>query len=645
VVIEGERPTAPDPSAPAETTLTSREVAQVPGAFGDSFRVLEVIPGVVPIASGIPYFFVRGATPASGGYFLDGIRVPFLFHFVAGPSVVNPALVDHIDFFPGAYPARHGRFIGGIVAATTTPPSPEPRAEVLVRAIDAGALVEVPLADRRFHALASGRYAYAGPVLSLFAPETALRYWDYQFGAGYAVTSRDRFSVLAFGSNDFLGEVKEDPVTGESTEKELFGTEFHRLDLRFDHARKAGPTVRVAATLGLDRSGFGAEGAVASKMVGVRGDAELPLVEGLRMRAGTNLLLERFDVELGEEPFDPPGDGEPGTDDGDGDDEALTGQFPARTAGTFGAYLDFSIRPTSFLELIPGLRADLFSEEGGGRVALDPRGAVRLKILPMVTSESLIGLAHQRPTILVPVPGLDLPPSDRGLQEALHLSQGLEIALPVDVTASFTFFHHTYWDLTDVTATCGSEVKDCKLSDRADGRAHGLEVQLKRPLTERLGGFIAYTLSRSERDAVGETFPSDFDRTHVLHVVLGYRIAPGWHAGARFTTYSGRPHSILAFDHPDDPTRPTQIGKTNAARLPAFYRLDLRLEKRWSIGRTGWVSVVLEGLNVTLSEEEVDFDCQVAELSGSSAASPGVGCGRQTIGPITIPNIGVGAGF
>lgn len=74
-------------------SLSRAEVRQVPGTFGDPFRAVEIMPGVTPIVSGLPYFFVRGAPPGNVGYFLDGLRVPVLFHVGAGPSVVHPGLV------------------------------------------------------------------------------------------------------------------------------------------------------------------------------------------------------------------------------------------------------------------------------------------------------------------------------------------------------------------------------------------------------------------------------------------------------------------------------------------------------------------------------------------------------------------------
>jgi hypothetical protein len=63
-------------------------------------------------------------------------------------------------------------------------------------------------------------------------------------------------------------------------------------------------------------------------------------------------------------------------------------------------------------------------------------------------------------------------------------------------------------------------------------------------------------------------------------------------------------------------------------RLPAFPRLDVRLEKRWPFGNAGaYWAFVFEVLNTTLSEEVVERECQ-----------DGV-CEDEAIGPITIPSL------
>jgi TonB family protein len=74
---------------PVVATFGTVEVRQLPGAFGDAFRAIESSPGVTPMASGLPYFFVRGAPPGNSGYFLDGIRVTSSKSSSVTPSIAS----------------------------------------------------------------------------------------------------------------------------------------------------------------------------------------------------------------------------------------------------------------------------------------------------------------------------------------------------------------------------------------------------------------------------------------------------------------------------------------------------------------------------------------------------------------------------
>lgn len=49
-----------------------------------------------------PFFYVRGAPPGNLGYFIDGVRVPYLFRIGFGPSVIHPGLVERVELYPGA---------------------------------------------------------------------------------------------------------------------------------------------------------------------------------------------------------------------------------------------------------------------------------------------------------------------------------------------------------------------------------------------------------------------------------------------------------------------------------------------------------------------------------------------------------------
>src|SRR6185436_17528214 len=82
VTVEGEK------APPGSTSLGRREIHEMPGVLDDPYRAIEVQPGVLPAASGIPYYFIRGAPPGNIGYYFDGVQIPQIFHVGGGPSVI-----------------------------------------------------------------------------------------------------------------------------------------------------------------------------------------------------------------------------------------------------------------------------------------------------------------------------------------------------------------------------------------------------------------------------------------------------------------------------------------------------------------------------------------------------------------------------
>src|SRR5690606_34281243 len=215
---------------PGVRRLSRQEVRVLPGAFGDPFRAIEVLPGVTPVASGLAVFYVRGAPPGDGGYFFGDIPLPALFHAGAGPGVIHPAFIDGRNLYPGTAPVRYGRFAGAIVAADPASPEGRPRTELSLRLVDVGAFREQPFADGSGNIMLAGRYSYTGLLVPLIVPGVELRYWDYQTRVGYALDRRNTVTLLAFGGYDFLAAEDDG-----GTRRQLYDVTFHRAKLSFTH--------------------------------------------------------------------------------------------------------------------------------------------------------------------------------------------------------------------------------------------------------------------------------------------------------------------------------------------------------------------------------------------------------------------------
>jgi hypothetical protein len=191
-------------------------------------------------------------------------------------------------------------------------------------------------------------------------------------------------------------------------------------------------------------------------------------------------------------------------------------------------------------------------------------------------------------------------------------------------TASLTLFQNVLFGITDPLGLFQLQRADPTVDneDRATSHSYGLEVLLRRSLTKRLGGFMSYTLSRSTRASGRLEGPSSFDRTHVFNLAMAYDLGRAWRFGWRGVIYSGIP---------------AEVAYARAARSPPrsepFYRVDWRLEKRWRLGKSGFWALVFEVLNTTLNKETLEISCYA------------YGCATESIGPVTIPSIGLEASF
>jgi hypothetical protein len=601
VTVRGQR------AAPGGVTLSRTEARLLPGAFGDPFRAVSALPGVTPVVSLVPLFFLRGAPPGNVGYFIDGIRVPVLFHALAGPPVIAPALIDRVEVYPSGAPARYGRYAGGIIAADSAPSGEALHAEGALTVLDLSGVASTPLDDGRAHVTAAGRLSYTQLTVSKLT-NLDVGYWDYQVHASYDLTPSDVIGVFAFGALDFAGDKSGSGVLSNNA-PEVGTTQFHRIDLRYDHVFSANTRLRVATTLGYDRSALSG-GTLSDKSVAARMELQHRLGTSDLLRVGADVGVDGYTLQL---------DPDPTLNFRD-----ATFLFPSRTELVTGAYAEFELHPLKSIIVRPGLRTDIWNSQGLTAVGVDPRIGASFQVSRTVKLIHSIGLAHQTPNYLPNVPGVQIGGLRGGLQKSLQHSAGVEVALPQDVTTSITLFQQDFFDLSDPLgfsrqATFNADVA----SLRGTGYAFGAELMIKRPLTRRLGGILSYTLSRSVRSHQDITSVSAFDHTHVGSLALGYDLGKRFVIGARGLLVSGVPTSRITANGP----------VFDGDRAPWYFRLDLRVEKRWHLGEKGYWGVLAEVQNALASKEIISRTCSV------------IRCTEAGVGPLVLPNVGLEAGF
>ncbi len=600
-------------------TLRGAEIKQIPGTFGDPFRVIQTLPGVASVVSLLPYPVVRGASPSSTGFLLDGTRVPLLYHLLLGTSVIHPEFIDEIQFYPGGAPASYGGYTGGIIDGRTARARPDEHLlDFDANFLQAGGFVREPIKPIGATITLAGRYGYPGLLLSLATDRLTLSYWDYQVRLDGG-TPRNGWTVFFFGANDELDTVAAtaDPNAPNPPLTPTLVLGFHRGDFRYRHA-DGGLEENLRLVAGYDHTfsaGTDFEVWSAEPTATMRWTPTPKLTFDLGVQAFARKVEQGAGSVAGQNAF-----------------STLTAQLD-KFYGV-SPYIEALWRPTPRILIRPGVRADTTSDGTTTKSDVDPRLTVRYKLadrnlpdLPSGSDDSAIwlkgsaGIYHQPPRFVLPLPGLDMMPLKYGLLRSYQTSLGVEIPLhqrfQFNVEGFFNYMDPTIFDLqlndtSVITAPNSGLVPGSivnpqnnaqmfidRLTQAETGRAYGAEVLIRRQSKSGVFGWLSYTLSRSERlraetQTDGSTKmiwrPYDFDRTHLINLVAGMPLRRNWDIGMRWQYQSGAPVPVTS--------------GYNAARKDGYLRLDVRVDKR-AIYRKWLLDFYVDITNIAVLPEEV----------------------------------------
>jgi TonB family protein len=631
--IVGEKPR----EAPTRRTLQREELQNIPGSLNDPIRAIQNLPGLAraPFLGGA--LLVRGSPPADTGIYFDGNRIPILYHFLGGPSVISEELLDRIDFYPGGFGAYYGRNLTGAVDVKShRGDATGLHGSASIDLLQASAFVEGPV-DKNTRVAVAARRSYIDFFLPLFLPNDAKNgvtvvtpiYWDYQARADHRLASGDDLSLLVFGSDDKLtitqrgGRVNNDIALDTHVG-------FHRLQLSWRRQVSPELTLSAAPVLGFTEQSFSASGAgpgtfalpqtgrVFDWSAGLRFEGRWrPSLRAanLELRAGLDLLFDRYRYEADiQSSLNIRSLGVPITEQ-----EKFSRVQPFTQ---LGEYVEAEIG-LGRLTLTPGLRLDQTHWRGNTILTADPRLWARYALTPQTALKAYAGLYHQPPNALQVDPTLGNPRLGSALAGQFGL--GVEHRFSDVWNATAEVFYNRRADLV---FTVPAEVRDGRvynpIVDNAGiGRAFGLEVMIRRELTSKLYGWVAYTLSKSEvipRPTL-EWRAFNFDQPHILTVVAGYRPSVGWELSTRYRLVSGNPMAPVrtATLDSDTGTFIADRGTFGTARLPVFSQLDARAQYTWTF--TVWqLSLYLDVQNVlnTRNEELHLYDYRYRQQGGIS---------------------------
>jgi TonB family protein len=592
VMVEARRPK----KEVTRRTVTTEEIEKVPGTFGDPIAVVTNLPSVARTSFGSGLLVVRGSSPADTIITVDGTSIPYLYHFGGIRTAIPAGMLEYLDFYPGNFSAYFGRATGGVLDIKLKKLKPDkPTGYIDASFLDTSVFFAAPLGDKAAIAV-GGRRSYIDFLLKQVIPKdgpitmtAAPTYYDYQLMATYRPALGHELDLILFGSDDRFALVFNNPAdaAGVTVPEIELASRFYRgiLSHQWHFAEKSANELKLSIGWDSQINNFGPTLYLRQSFYSphLRDTLSLAITPSLQLRLGLDYLVyvASWDVSMRR----PPAEGDTAAENNSFTTGGInrtkltdmTVHFPA-------VFVEAEWTPIADLTLIPGARVDYY--DWIDQTVFDPRFTARWRLTDTLLAKGGAGIFHQIPQ----APEVDKSFGNPAIKSfwAYHYSIGAEYqplaALNVDVSAFYKDIRHIVVVSDKIVERDGRLVPE-HYNNNGRGRVYGMDLLIRHEFAHNFFGWIAYTLSRSERrDNRSDGFRLfDYDQTHILTALGSYRLPRNWEVGARWRYVTGNPYTPITgskLDLDADQFQPLS-GKVNSGRLPPFHQLDLRVDKRW----------------------------------------------------------------
>jgi hypothetical protein len=617
---------------PPGVTTTSygiayEEVRRTAGAIGDINRHLQSLPGLAHGTDERNDLIARGGSPSENLTLVDGFEVPNLNHFSSqgttggAISMLNNEVLGDATFLAGGFPARFGNRLSSVLDVRLRDGNRDRfEAESDVSFAGASVALEGPLGSNGSW-IGSVRRSYLELLKSSLDLKTVPEYGSYQGKFVYDLNASNRIWAMGLGGYDtYRFKVDESDLDEPSLEQVddkgrrfVTGIGWQQLFGERGYGRL---TVSNASTrYGVDVH----DGQLADQLtfhdqsreneVNAKYDLTWRFGREIELQAGGGVKRQESHVEISQ----PLGVQNPRSVDLTRVD--VLNVDTTIVANIASAYAQMTTRVAPRTHLTFGLRGDRYTYLDETR--LSPRAGLTVDLTAKITASVSAGRYYQQPELVY----LAANPVNRALDpiRADHLVAGIAYIPSPDLKISVEAYQKKYADypvsleyptmsLANIGDQSGIGGFLMPMASVGSGRARGVEFFLQKKLTGSLYGQVSYSLARTRHAALdGVLRPGAYDSPHTFATILGYKVGPRWELSTRFTYASGRPYTPPLLAESFAQNRWIEdLTRVNAARMPDYQRLDLRVDRRFLIGRMN-LSLYIEVQNVYNRENVAAF--------------------------------------
>lgn len=623
------------PNAPNSLRLISlQEIEKSPGGNRDISRIVRSYPGVSYSPAGYRNdLIVRGGSPSENRFFMDGIEIPNINHFSTqgasgGPvGIINADFLREVKFYTGSFPADKGNALSSILDFSLKDGNMTSNTYKATLGASEVSLTGDGHIGERVSYLVSVRQSYLQLLFKMLGLPFLPKYTDGQLKLKVKIDRHNELTILGlFGIDDmqlntsitggnaeyllsYLPTIKQETFTVGAAYKHYGGRHVQTLSLGHswlknrnfkyrnnDESSEDNLTLRIGSieqktSLRFDNKAYLGRWTWA---VGANVAYASYTDESFRRIFTDRTMTSTYSTDLGLVMW-----GIYTTASYTSADDRFSTSFGFRSDGT-----DFShktsqmwrnISPRASVTYSPSRHVDISASAG------------YYSLLPAYTA-----LGYKDNDGHYANAGLDY----------MHVMQGtLGVNWNVRPNASLSVeaFYKGYTDIPlsvsdNIPLLCkGNDygvVGNEALISSASGRSYGVELMGKWQVPGKVSLVSSLTIYKSEyrNDRHSPYIASAWDNRFVWNTSCTYELPHSWSIGARLSCLGGAPYTPYDADKSslieawDATGRPyLDYSRYNDERLPAYYQLDVRVDKVFFFPRVRF-GVYVDLQNVTVSQ-------------------------------------------
>lgn len=561
--------------------ISVRQVEVLPkGVETDVFRMLQYVPGVNTTGDVTAKYYVRGGSGDQNQVLFNGVEIYNPFHSLGLFSVVEPNVINSMEFFKGGYTAEYAGRISSVMNIVSKDGNKNRYGFTGgISFLTAKALVEGPIPNGSF--IIAGRKSYNSEVLKNFFNDRTvpIDFYDLSFKVTYSssdIFNNAKFSVFGYFTNDEVDY--NNPLREEfSWQNNLVGFEWLQV---YD--------IPLFSRLGISVSTF--EGEVIPNLSSLKPrynmlqdftlSFDMNYVYNNRDEIGFGLKVKTVNSELSQVNY-------VGL-------ESNIEDF----AGNISVYGKYKFLRWKNFGLDAGTRINLTGLTESGSGTFEPRVSLTYRFLPTMAFKAAWGIYLQEvltvsdedEIISIFEPWI-ITPDYLNASKSIQYIAGLDI----DITDQTLFSVEGYYKVLQNIPIVNDQKFSASDPDllSGQGESYGWEFLLDYSM-EPVNITTSYTLSWAYRQNEAWVYYPKYDTRHSINLLLEFNLGSGWIATGAWNYSSGYPFTELIgfYDKfffnsnnideivPGGFQQFAYLGDKNLGRLPTYHRMDLSILKR-----------------------------------------------------------------